>query len=69
MNIRITPGVYASLPWALREELRRSIPVDVAVLGRVVADAAARVRALGYPELASRLAEILDTPAEKAAGE
>ena len=64
MNLRITPEVYASLPSALKEELRRSVPVRTVVLGRDAEDAERRLRALGHPELAERLTKALDAPVE-----
>ena len=69
MNVRITPEVFEKLPSTLKVELRRSVPVDFAVLCRDAADASSRVRALGYPGLAGRLADVLNAPVETLVGE
>lgn len=64
MNIRVTHEVYASLPSSLRMRMERFIPVRVVILGRDAEDAGRRLRALGHPELAEQLEEVLDAPVE-----
>ena len=61
MSVRITSEVFETLPSSLKAELRRSVPVEVVVLGRDAEDAKRRVRALGYLGLAERLDEVLGT--------
>lgn len=64
MKLRITPEVFETLPSQLKVELQRSVPVRAVVLGRDAADAASRLRVLGYPEQAERLAETIGVPLE-----
>ena len=64
MRLRVTHKVFEKLPSSLKEGLKRTVPIDVAVLGRDAADASSRVRALGYPEVAGHLTEALNAPVE-----